>query len=122
MVAVMQRANEMVLTTPDRFGGGSSLRKPDKMSAAKAVKSRQEDNVPFAVHSLSDVKLPEHVLVERVIDITADPSPGLKPAFKFFGKLPEDYHAGTIVLPVEEYLLRTAPLGRIVTSADAATA
>ena len=90
------------------------------MSAAKAVKSRQDDNVPFAVHSLSDVKLPEHVLVERVIDITADPSQGLNAAFKFFGKLSEDHHAGTIVLSFEENLVRTAPLGCIVAPADAA--
>ena len=91
------------------------------MSAREAVKRKEGDNLQFGLH-LSDVKLPEHVLVEGVIDITADPSQGLNAAFKFFGKLSEDHHAGTIILPFEENLVRTAPLGCIVARADAAPA
>ena len=78
------------------------------------------DNLQFDVHSLGDVKLPEHVLVEGVIDITADPSQRLNAAFKFFRKLSKDHHAGTIVLSFEENLVRTAALGCIVARTDAA--
>ena len=63
------------------------------------------DNLQFDVHSLGDVKLPEHVLVERVIDITADPSQRSNAAFKFFGELSEDHPAGTIILQFEENLV-----------------
>lgn len=47
---------------------------PDKNVTRETVKRTEGDNFQFAVRSLSDVKLPEHVLVEGVIDITADPS------------------------------------------------
>ena len=89
------------------------------MSAREAVKRREGNNLQFGIH-LSDVKLPEHVLVEGVIDVTADPSQRLNAAFKFFGKLSKDHHAGTIVLSFKENLVRTAALGCIVARADAA--
>ena len=90
------------------------------MLAREAVKRREGDNLQFTVHSLRDVELAEHVLVEGVIDVTADPSQRLNAAFKFVGKLLKDHHAGTIVLSFEEDLVRTAPLGCIVAPADAA--
>ena len=63
------------------------------------------DNLQFDVHSLGDVKLPEHVLVERVIDVTADPSQRSNAALKFFGELSEDHPAGAIILQFEENLV-----------------
>jgi hypothetical protein len=58
-----------------------------------------------SIHFLGDVKLPEHVLVERVIDITADPSQRSNAALKFFGELSEDHPAGAIILQFEENLV-----------------
>ena len=74
MEAVMQSANQMVLSMVIDLRGLELARNPvQRCQLEKQFKRREGNNLQFGIH-LSDVKLPEHVLVEGVIDITADPS------------------------------------------------
>jgi len=70
------------------------------------------------VTSSNDLKLPEHVLVKRIVDIELDPIQASHALRKLFGEFPE-YLYGIVMFHFGNHIVGEATLGGIKREADA---